>query len=239
MDNFFINSAPFVKLKRGRIAKISNRILKALGLNYTLQPGLDIRLDMNSIEQRINYYHLLDAVITYDVEGEVAELGCFTGQCALLFQNIITAHRSDKKLHLYDSFEKQFAFEGNVEQELINSFNKIGLSQPIIHKGYFEDTIPAQLPEKLSFVHIDCGWGGDPQLHKKIMLHCLQHIYPRLSKGAVCVMMDYHDAASGDKGLDVNPGVKVACDEFFIGKPEQIVALYGNEYSHAFFRKIS
>jgi hypothetical protein len=41
-----------------------------------------------------------------------------------------------------------------------------------------------------------------------------------------------------DQWRDINPGVKLAYDEFFAGKPEQIVCLFGNQYNHAYFRKV-
>lgn len=51
-------------------------------------------------------------------------------------------------------------------------------------------------------------------------------------------MMDYHDSSLGNAGYDVNPGVKLACDEFLRNKPEQMISLYGNQYSHGFFKKM-
>ncbi|RYF53315.1 MAG: hypothetical protein EOO39_40950 [Cytophagaceae bacterium] len=239
MDNFFITQEPYIQVGNRRfLGRMGNKLIKSLGLRYTLQQNLDWTTNMNSVEQRINYFHLLDAAIAYQIPGDVVELGCYTGQCALLFQKIIADHRSDKQLHLYDSFDTHFSFKGNVEQELVSNFAKATLKQPILHKGYFEQTLPADLPEQICFAHIDCGFGGEPQQHSKIMLHCLTHLYPRLSRGAVVVLMDYHDNQTGDKGADANPGVKLACDAFFADKPERVASLYGNEYSHGFFRKL-
>jgi O-methyltransferase len=97
--------------------------------------------------------------------------------------------------------------------------------------------VPAELPEKISFIHIDCGFGGDPLAHKKVILHLFEHIYPRMSPGAVCVLMDYNDPAANGLAQDLAPGVKMAADEFLAGKPESMVALYGNSYLHGYFRK--
>ena len=205
---------------------------------YKLQPKPGSTLDMNSLEQRMNYYLLLESVIGNGVEGDVAELGCFTGQCALLFEKVIEQTRSSKEIHLYDSFETKFAFTGGVEEELLKNFKIANLKAPILHKGYFDKTLPTQLPEKMCFVHIDCGFGGDRIEHRDIILYCFEQIYQKLSKGAVCVLMDYHDGKAGDKGLDANPGVKLACDIFLKYRPEKIVMLYGNDYSHGFFRKM-
>lgn len=238
MDNLFITQEPYVQHRTKRVlGRLGNRLINYLGLRYTLQQHLDWTTDMNSVEQRINYFHLLDAAIAYQVPGDIVELGCYTGQCALLFQKLITDHHSNKQLHLYDSFETSFSFTGDVEQALVNNFAQAGLDPPIVHKGYFEDTLPASLPEQICFAHLDCGFGGDTHQHSQTLLYCLSQLYPRLSRGAVVVLMDYHDAQTGDAGADANPGVKLACDAFLADKPERVAALYGNEYSHGFFRK--
>ena len=193
---------------------------------------------MNTVEQRINYYHLLDGVIVHHVPGDVIELGTFTGQCAVLFEKVIELRGSEKKLHVYDTFDVSFKFKGDIEAKLKENFNSAGLQLPAIHKGDFFDTLPAKLPGMLSFIHIDCGFGGEPPAHKKVMLHCLESVYPRMTKGAVCILMDYNDPAENGIAHNIAPGVKLACDEFLADKPEKIEALYGNQYLHAYFRKV-
>ena len=238
MDNFFITDQPFGLKKNSPIVNLINKGLRLVKAGYRIQPRPDPIADMNTIEQRINYFHLLDAVIANNIPGDIVELGCFTGQCAMLFQKVIEMNESDKKLHLYDSFESKFGIRGSVETTLNNNFAHSGLTLPILHKGYFEQTIPEQLPDKIAFVHIDCGSGRDRFEHKKTIIHCLESVYPRMSKGAVCVMMDYHDNTVDTTGFDVNPGVKLGCDEFLAGRPEKIISLYGNQYSHGFFKKV-
>jgi O-methyltransferase len=239
MNNIFIIEQPYAvhQRKKSGLIDFVNKGLRFLQTGYQVAQ-LDTSVDMNTVEQRINYYHLLDSVMVYNVPGEVVELGCFTGQCAVLFQKVIELRKYDKQLHLYDSFFASFKHKGSVEDELKLNFKKAGLKLPVIHKGSFSDTLPAELPESIAFVHIDCGFGGDKIEHKAVMLHCFASIYPRMSKGAVCIMMDYYDTAEEATGLDINPGVKLAYDEFFADKPEQIVCLYGNQYNHAYFRKI-
>jgi hypothetical protein len=65
----------------------------------------------------------------------------------------------------------------------------------------------------------------------------LESVYPRMSPGAGCLLMDYHDPAITVRGNDENPGLKKACDEFFKDKEEKVFVLYGNQYSHGYFRK--
>lgn len=59
-----------------------------------------------------------------------------------------------------------------------------------------------------------------------------------MSKGAVCVLMDYHVLAVNNQS-DYNPGVKLAADEFLSTLPENMISLYANQYSHGYFRKLN
>ena len=240
MNNYFITKPPYTKLNAKpaalKLVRFINKGLRAIKLNYMLS-SIDTTFDMNTIEQRINYYHLLNQVLLNMVEGDVIELGCFTGQCAILFQKVLEQNSSDKKLHLYDSFEVQFSEKGNIMEVLLDSFESADLEAPHIHAGLFKDTIPSQLPEKLCFVHIDCGHGGNVDDHKNILLQLLEEIYPRMTAGAVCVLMDYNDPEINGVGHDANPAVKLACNKFLKDKKEVIIPLYGNQYYHAYFRK--
>jgi len=239
MDNYFLVKKPYAvnEKKRSALVEFVNKGLRFMKTGYQVKQ-LDTNIDMNTPEQRINYYHLLDSVIFNGVPGDVVELGCFTGQCALIFEKVIELNHSKKQLHLFDSFFATFTVKGSVEEELKANFNKANLKQPIVHKGDFKTTLPVELPAAIAFVHIDCGFGGDKMEHKAVMMHCFKSIYPRMTKNAICILMDYFDADTGVEGLDINPGVKLAYDEFFADKPEQIVCLWGNQYNHAYFRKV-
>jgi O-methyltransferase len=238
MDNYFLASPPYAinKLKRSALVDFVNKGLRFMRVGYQVNQ-MDTSVDMNSIEQRINYYHLLNSVILDGVAGEVVELGCFTGQCALIFQKVIELNSSERQLHLYDSFFAKFTVKGDIEKELKANFEKAGLKQPIVHKGDFDTTLPDELPPAIAFAHIDCGYGGDKMEHKAVMMHCFESIYPRMTKNSICIMMDYYDASAGTVGPDLNPGVKLAYDDFFAGKPEKIICLWGNQSNHAYFRK--
>lgn len=237
-DNFFIIQERSYSPLKKRSIRLINSVLARFGFLHRIKPVINPSVDMNTIEHRINYYHLLSRVIDGQIEGDLVECGSFTGQCAALFQQILDAHGSNKKLHLFDSFEKKFSLDADVEDVLKGHFTHKGLKQPIIHKGLFEQTIPAELPSKICFVHIDCGWGGDANEHKNIVLYCLENTYDRITKGGICALMDYHNPDVKFTGLDCNPGVKMACDIFFKDRPEKIISLYSNEASHAFFTKL-
>ncbi|RZL30653.1 MAG: hypothetical protein EOP00_36135, partial [Pedobacter sp.] len=189
------------------------------------------------VEQRINYFNLLKGTIDQKIPGDVVEFGTFTGYCAMLFQKVIEQSKSEKRLHVYDSFEIQFKMSGNIQDILIENFSKANLQLPVIHKGYFEETMPQQLPESICFAHLDCGFGGDKFQHKDVLLFCLNQVYSRLSVGAICLLMDYKDEDGVDTGLDVNPGVKLATAEFLKDKPERMVGLYGGQCYIGYFIK--
>lgn len=236
INNLFVMDAQN-RSKGNRISDKINKIIKKLGYNYEFKRKVDPFSDMNTLEQRINFYHLLSSVLMQNIEGDIVELGCYNGQCAMLFQKILDVHHSKKVLHLYDSFEVKFSSPGDVKEELLNNFKSNNLRLPEIHQGLFDATLPTELPDVVSFAHIDCGFGGDPLEHKKVMLYCLKQLYNKLQTGAICILMDYHDATTNDPGIDCNPGVKLACDEFLSDKSEQVYCLYGGEVSHAYFVK--
>ncbi|EDM38249.1 hypothetical protein PBAL39_01502 [Pedobacter sp. BAL39] len=241
MDNYFITRPPYSKIRMNKgkasLIRFINKGFRYLKLGLAINP-IDTAVDMNTIEQRINYFHLLDQVIANDIDGDVIELGCFTGQCALILQKVIEQRRSPKQLYLYDSFDIKFRETGSIEEVLKNNFVNAGLKVPLLKKGFFEETLPTMLPEKISFAHIDCGFGGDKIAHSKVVQYCLNEIYPKMSLGAICVLMDYNDPEINGVGHDANPGVKIACDEFLKDKPEEMVCLYGNQFFHAYFRKL-
>ncbi|QDH81341.1 hypothetical protein FKX85_20830 [Echinicola soli] len=244
MNNLFVSQPPFSRREAINAPLLfANKVLKRIGLRLTHH--FDTRRDMCSLEQRINLFHLLIRVLQEEVKGDIVEVGTFTGQCALLFQQVNTLFDNRKKFHVYDSFETKFTEKGDVLSLLKRNFQHAGLQLPEVHKGYFQDTIPDQLPAEISFAHIDCGCGDDPMAHKALILSCLPHVYQRLSVGGMCVFMDYFDPKDANEQTrafklhKINSGVRLAVDEFFKEKPEKIVTLYGGPASHAFIRKMS
>lgn len=245
MDNIFITNL-FDDWKEQKPSK------KVQFINWALtKMGLKIRCGrpratgwMTNVEQRINMYHLVDQVLFYGIEGEFVELGCHAGQSSALFRKIMDNHGVNSKLHVYDSFEglpdlttedgrtKLYdkGWGAIAEEALLANFKKHNLDPPIVHKGFFEDTLPTGLPEKIAFAHLD----GD--LYESIMTS-LEYVYPRLSRGAVCLIDDYCDPSAHTCWNEL-PGVKTACDEYLKDKPEEVCLLYSDTYTHGYFRKL-
>ena len=256
MNNFFITEYFDWKPKRvSYLDRILSRGLARLGFQNKvyLAAAIDDLVEkirgkptaqvesgiMTNVEQRMNMYHLVSQVLFYDVEGDLVELGCNNGQSSVLIQQLIVESKKPKILHLYDSFEGLPALgdsdgvsyrEGELkttDDVVRHNFKKYGLSLPQIHKGWFSDTLPHELPEKICFAYLD----GD--LYESILIS-LKYVYPKLSKGAICLIDDYCDPEIYPRGWNLLPGV----DEFFADKPEKIDYIYSGSYSHGCFRKL-
>ena len=209
-----------------------NWLLHTFNLEIEIAPKGDAN-EMITLEQRINLFHLLNDVLVNEVEGDVAEFGSHVGNSALQIQSILKHANSNKIFHVYDKFDERW----ETQKRFTENFANFNLPLPIIHKGLFSSSIPSELPEKICFLHIDAGYGGDQVEFMDIILHLLENVYVRMSAGAICLLMDYHDKEKTIDGINSNPGVKAACDIFFEDKPESVYVLYGNRFSHGYFRK--
>jgi O-methyltransferase len=262
MDDFFITEYFDWKVRRhSYIDRFLNRTLSKTGLRvvYPASYLLDkvdstmqkiegralsplLSGQMTNVEQRMNMFHLVDQVLAYDVVGDFVELGCNSGQSSVLISKIMQYYKTDKKLHVYDSFEglpPLLEVDGKAYQQgqlktnedvLRYNFEHHNLPLPEIHRGWFNETLPTGLPEKISFAYLD----GD--LYDSILIS-LQYVYPRLTKGAICLIDDYGDPSINPVGWNKLPGVKKACDEYLADKQEKVSLLYAGDYTHGFFRK--
>jgi len=201
--------------------------------NWIARPGT-----MLDACRMMDIYHLLSQVAVFGVEGHAVELGAHEGQSAILMQEIINYHGSNMEFHVYDSFSglpAQHAFDaggyllpGDLSTDasvFLNNFARQGLAPPAVHGGWFQDTLPQELPRKICFAHIDCDYYTS-------VTEGLAAVYPRLADNAVVVIDDYDW-----EGL---PGVKIAVNEFLRDKPEIICPLrVSAEFDavHAFFRR--
>jgi O-methyltransferase len=178
-------------------------------------------LGMQDFSRIIHICHYV--LETQDLPGDIVEFGCYKGDTSKLISFI-----SNKSLYVYDSFEglpesieKIPAGEMKVTvDEFCNNFTKEGIRMPYIRQGWFSDLNPDDLPEQISFAHLD----GD--LYQST-LDSLRLIYNRLVPGAIVLIDDY--------GNDMYwPGVKIATLEFFKDKHEKVVELKGTRDSLAY-----
>lgn len=219
-----------------RSVRAANRLLRLLGRRARVRAPHSTGY-MTSVEMRMNLYHLVSQVLGYGVPGDLIEVGSFVGQTAVLMSKVLEGEGDGaRRLHVYDSFEGLWDTPDPLGL-LQQNFRAQKLPLPEIHKGWFQDTLPAELPDTIAFAHVDCGWGGPPDEHGRILELVMSAIYPRLSRGAICSIVDYCDPAQGWVLEDLNPGVKPAIDRFLADKPESVSILYACEYGHAYIRK--
>lgn len=220
-----------------RNVRLANRLLKLFRRRAVVRASGSTGY-MTSVEQRINLYHMVSQVLAYDVPGDFLEVGTFTGQTAVLITRILQEEaRSPRTMHVYDAFTPSWG-EPDPRGRLEQNFRERNLPLPEIHAGYFSETMPSQLPERIAFVNIDCGFGGDPQQHADVIYEVLGHLYPRLAKGAIVSLIDYWHPVEYKDIENINPGVQPGCDRFLEGKPEKVSVLYAAEYCQGYFRKL-
>jgi len=246
MDNAFVTRLNRPPSRRQRII---NGWLSRLNVNLRVT-SKPYSWGYANIEARVNVFHLASQTFAYDVPGDLVEVGCASGESSTVIQTVLSAHPGGKRFHVFDSFEglppptSADAADGVYRQgdmaapvaRFEATFRRAGVTTlPEIHKGWFEDTIPTQLPESISFAMIDCDLYASTA-------HVLPHVYARMSPGAIGMFGVYYDPeiypCDGIPGTYSSPGVKRAADAFFADKPERVSVLYANGYSNGYFRKV-
>ena len=178
-----------------------------------------------SIHTQMNEICSLTQIIHYaleasDVPGDIVELGCFQGHVS----KILSVISPEKTVHVYDSFDglpkSELPIDGKYipgimatsVDSLVDNFNNDKIKLPVVHQGWFEHLGADDLPNQISFALLD----GD--LHDSTCIS-LNLVYNKMSPGGVIIIDDYfHETWNG---------VKVATDNFFKDKPEQIKSVTG------------
>lgn len=165
----------------------------------------------------------LEGVLTKGVAGDVVELGCYVGTTSLFLQRLLLQHPAKKALHVYDSFAglppktiedrspagEQFK-DGELQAskaQLVKYFKQAGLPLPYIHKGWFSDLTPDDIPQTVALAFLD----GD--FYDSIK-QSLKLVWPRLAEGAIVLVDDYQSEAL--------PGAKHAVDEWLRDHPAKL-----------------
>lgn len=167
----------------------------------------------------------LEKVLAAGVAGDIVELGCYNGTTSLFISRVLAERREKKSFHVYDSFAglpakttqdaspvgEQFK-AGELlasKKQFIQYFKQAGLPLPIIHKCWFSDLQPTDLPENIAFAFLD----GDFYDSIRDSLRAIEH---KIMPGAVILVDDYQSEAL--------PGAQRAVDEWVRGKPYKIHA---------------
>jgi O-methyltransferase len=160
-----------------------------------------------------------------DVPGNIAECGSRFGKSSLFILNSFGCE-SDKKMHIFDSFEgisKPNQRDLDTAGKTVWESGELAVAEEVLHKNLqdfkgrfttYKGWIPKRFQEiedeRFCFVHIDVDL-YDPTRDS------VEFFYPRLNKGAIIMCDDY--------GSGYCPGAKSAFDEFFTDKPEKVMSL--------------
>lgn len=167
----------------------------------------------------------LERVLQAGTTGDIVEFGCYAGTTSLFIRRLLNKYgQSDQRaFHVYDSFaglpeksaQDQNAagvdFEAGklfvTKAEFMKVFRGAGLQLPIIHKGWFSDISPPEVPDHIAFAFLD----GD---FYQSIYDSLALVWPRMAEGGVVLVDDYK--------RETLPGVEKAIRDYFHGKPPAV-----------------
>lgn len=157
----------------------------------------------------------LEAVLRSGGRGSVVEFGCYVGTTSLFIRRLLDAYNFAGEFHVYDSFaglpEKTSQDNSAVGEQFkagellvprknfINNFKKAGLRMPTIHKAWFSDLTPEDVPENIMFAFFD----GD---FYESIADSFRVCEDKFGEGAVVVIDDYANEAL--------PGAQRAVDDW-------------------------
>tara|TARA_B100000029_G_scaffold510886_1_gene603491 strand:+ start:1433 stop:2194 length:762 start_codon:yes stop_codon:yes gene_type:complete len=175
----------------------------------------------------------VEYVVNNKIPGDIIQCGVGQGGSVMtIAQTLVDLGNYEKNIFLYDTFEgfpeptkddinfrneqastiKQreldkgvtWGLVANMEQVKENVFStKYSKEKFNFIKGKVENTIPTQIPEQISILHLDTDFYESTK-------HELIHLYPRLSKNGILIIDDYGHWS----------GSKKAVDEYFKDKPK-------------------
>lgn len=151
--------------------------------------------------------------------GAVVEFGCYVGTTSLFIRRVLDRLDVGAVFHVYDSFQglpskTSYDISPAGEQfktgELLatrkvfeRSFKKANLRLPKIHKGWFSELTPDDVPGGVTFAYLD----GDYYESIKDSLRVLEG---NLRERSVIIVDDYANEAL--------PGARRAVDEWLVGR---------------------
>jgi O-methyltransferase len=150
--------------------------------------------------------------------GEVAEIGVYKGGTGRLLSQIFKD--TPKTIHLFDTFSGMPTTDPDRDLHKEKDFNDTSLravqefmkdcSNVQFYEGLFPDTADTLKEKAFCLVHVDVD------IYKSV-LDCCNFFYPRMRESGIMIFDDY--------GFLSCPGAKLAVDEFFLNKPEQVIYL--------------
>lgn len=172
---------------------------------------------LSNVETNKNLYFSTEYVVSEGVPGDIAEFGTASGRTASVFAGCINLFSSDKKLHLFDSFEGFPEPEAAADKycpmvtdglwakggcQYLSRIELEWLMEAFLDrdsfrtcKGWFCDTLKEITPDqKFSLVHLDCDF-------YQSAFEVLDDMFAnkRLESGAVVLFDDWNSNRSSRK----------------------------------------
>ncbi len=159
----------------------------------------------------------LEKVLATGVEGAVVEFGCYRGTTSLFIRRVLdNASQTERPFHVYDSFAGLPPKSGQdasgvgaafvagelsvSKRDFLHEFKHANLRPPRIHKGWFHELTPEDVPSPVAFAFLD----GD---FYQSIYDSLQLVWPRLAPSGIMIIDDYSREAL--------PGVARAVSDYF------------------------
>ncbi len=177
-------------------------------------------------------------IVASENEGDIVFLGCKEPRVVAWITKCKNELSIDKQIYVFDPFSKIGSFGPSCKHQSIDDLEcdrKAGIANiesvckefsvdiPVICGGWFKDSLRIALPQKICFIHMDCGFFEE-------ILEGLIQTYDRLVPGARMIINAY-----GSGWVNC---VKNATDAFFAGKPEKSqIILHNSVGQHALIIK--
>jgi hypothetical protein len=169
---------------------------------------------MTSDEKMYALYGALQHVVKMGVLGDVVECGVWRGGSAMLAAlTLARLGDTSRTIWLYDTYEgmseptrldvnrfgarasdlldnldrsagEQNTWAFATLDDVRANMQSTGYPRIRFVKGKVEDTIPGELPERISLLRLDTDWYESTR-------HELVHLWPRLEQGGVLILDDY------------------------------------------------
>jgi acyl-CoA synthetase (AMP-forming)/AMP-acid ligase II len=184
---------------------------------------------------------LLESVLPLD--GDVAECGVWKAATLIPVGLFLRQRGISKTAYGFDSFEgldesveidiemggarehrkKIGGFSDTSYEELVAKVNRYGLSHSVkLVRGYFNETLGPYADRSFCFVHLDC-------VIYESYRQCLDFFYPRLVRGGIILIDEYHDPPW--------PGCTAAVDEFLAKTREPVETVTSDNQIKFYIRK--
>lgn len=181
---------------------------------------------MTSPERMYALHQAVSYICSSSIPGDIVETGVWRGGSSMVVaHSLLEKGDTSRSLYLYDTFtgmaepteddanlytdsspRKEWKIHKRKghnawcyahEQDVRTNMESTGYPMDRVHlvKGRVQDTIPQTIPDTISLLRLDTDWYESTK-------HEMQHLFPRLRKGGVLFVDDYHYWGGCRKAVD-------------------------------------